>query len=398
MKINRNLSIISRLPDQIETSNLPTIDCFLPDQDRLSSIYGSAINSYSKCCSICQKGKLYAIELSNCKHKYYQEPILNEVFNECCYSRLYQTRQTLNPSISSSIIQDYSLNNDYKSWPAQLGTSNSVLDSLINNGLSNVGLINNGLSKSLTNNILSTIGLTNNGQTNNQQINQRMLQSNHRTSNPNLNSNLQQQLNNMILTHPNTIDRSLIGRSSVERTTNEIYQQLQLNVDIEKIYLSKARLMLSLKKNETLITNLTDQEKGLLFKALDTTKLDYTIKHLTNLVQNGTFNSININEISGLSSLYSSGVQSSMNSIAHSQSSANQQSTNNSIRNDFQFNEFANHPLTASSNLIDQLQLLLATNGTVDHYSNLPISLNENINSSTLSDDDLDTSVYDDIN
>ena len=388
LKLTRHSPIITRLSDQIETSNLPTIDCFLPDQDRFTQFYGSAIQSYSKCCSICQKGKLYAIELSSCKHKYYSDQILEQTFNDCCYSRLYQTKLT-----SSSFLQkqqqDHRLLADNKGFTtaalltAQLtGHDHSILDL---NYLDS--LINSHLTK--------------NGQTNNQ-INQAI--NNRRKFNPS--SILQSTDNVQSINQANNMLSSNLNSNS-----NEIIQQLQLNVDIEKLYLSKAKLMLNLKRNQSLISNLNEEERNLLLKALDTSKLDFTIKHLTNLLHNGSFNLHgnnlgNTNLASNLASNLATNLGINLITDLYSNSQSNSSNLITSLNKTDLKNEL--RPLIYDTNLIDQLQLLLTnklvsntTNqyidqSSIDHYSNLPVQ--DETSSSLLDDDDLDLNVEDEIN
>lgn len=228
-----------------------------------------------------------------------------------------------------------------------------------------------------------TLELLNNGQ----QINQQMQSINHPTFHPfNLQSN--NHFSNLINNTPHSSIQNQPIQSSIQKT-NEIYQQIKMNIDIEKVYLSKAKLMLNLKRtNDTLITNLSDDERNLLLKALDTSKLDYAIKHLTNLIHITT-------------------------NIDYRNSSLDLQSNlQNNLTTQI---EFINRPLTSSKNLIDQLQLLLGTNindkkwnlnDTVDYYSNLnqnninfPIIQDENLDgSSSLLDDDLDSQFNDEIN
>lgn len=56
---------------------------------RQSSAQSSGADAFGRCCSICQKGRLYAIELGTCRHRAYADPLLEFTFNECCFSRLY---------------------------------------------------------------------------------------------------------------------------------------------------------------------------------------------------------------------------------------------------------------------------------------------------------------------
>lgn len=234
----------------------------------------------------------------------------------------------------------------------------------------------------------------------------------------------------------NSMDRQPVIDRLVERSpnANEIVQQLQLNVDIEKLYLSKAKLMLTLRRNETMITNLSDEERILLLKALDTSRLDQTIKRLTGLLAsqpNGTLsgsitglyasdlqpfqmNALTAHSSSSFASLLpasfglqgsglpafsqpasglpSTGQPANHQALANLQASSNQLQSNGT-QTDLA-DELANRPLGAAStgSLIDQLQLLLAANkwiganDSVDHYANLPGD-----DESSLLDDDLDT-------
>ena len=369
--------------------------------------------------------------------------MLEQTFSDCCYSRLYQSRPTL-PSNSgligssafssvspTSLVQsnDYPLpgvlatDQDEKAGTllslAQLTTQlaqltgnreNSALDNLISSGLPNNA---NGLSDSSSNadtsKVLSSIlpgaepGLVR--QLALQHLNHMLAGSSQPISRPAL-----------PLHSIDRSDRPIDGleRSPVERT-NEIVQQLQLNVDIEKLYLSKARLLLALRRNETMVTNLSDEERSLLLKAMDTSRLDYAIKRLTGLLQaNGTLtggtaiagfyafdvqppnsfhttqsssshSASNLQPASSLASLQAS------NRPANLQASSNQQQSNGT-QNDLA-DEFGNRPLVAPStgSLIDQLQSLLAANkwvanGSVDRYANLPTD-----EETGLLDDDLDT-------
>lgn len=221
--------------------------------------------------------------------------------------------------------------------------------------------------------------------------------------------------NSRIVLPPNLIEGPLdrsIERSPIDHT-KEIVQQLKLHVDIEKLYLSKAKLLLALRRNETIITNLTEDERNLLLKALDTSKLDAAIKRLTGLLQpNGTLSggqtglyafdmhppgsfqtdsAQSLHPASNLLSESSLQASSYRPTLANLQAASNQQPSN-STSNDLA-DEFANRPLAASStgSLIDQLQSLLGANkwtanGSVDHYANLPSE-----EESSLLDDDLDT-------
>ena len=178
-----------------------------------------------------------------------------------------------------------------------------------------------------------------------------------------------------------------------------------------KVYISKAKLMLSLKRNESLIANLTDEERNLLLKAIDTSKLDYTIKRFHSLVQNGSdvgsagAGNLGTNVISSLISAVSNvplsntypTIQTSNTQLSNLLMMPTSNSSMNAVQTDLQNdlqNEFANRPLT-STNLIDQLQLLLAANSrwingsSVDHYSSLPMSAMQD--ESSLLDDDPDT-------
>lgn len=308
---------------------------------------------------------------------------------------------------------------------------NSALDNLISSGLPNNQMSNGGLPVGSPNvaasKVLSSIlsGDPSSVQLSRQQALQylnNMLQTN---SPSNARPGLQSTVNSMdrpaITDRP--AERALIERSPSERT-NEIVQQLQLNVDIEKLYLSKAKLMLTLRRNETMITSLNDEERNLLLKALDTSKLDLTIKRLTGLLQpNGTLsgsitglyasdvpssNSFHMNALTTHSSsslasnllptsfsLPASGLQAAptnRQAFADLQAASNQLQSNGT-QTDLA-DEFANRPLDAPStgSLIDQLQLLLAANkwiganGSADHYANLPGN-----EESSLLDDDLDT-------
>lgn len=335
-------SIISRLTDRVEMSTLPSMDCFLPDQDKFLKSYGGSILSFSKCCSICQKAKLYAIELSSCKHKYYDQPQHEQIFSECCYSRLYQTNRLLSSSTQNDLLKASNENFNGRQW---MTASQLTLD-----------LINGQPQISPQQQIV-------------QSLNQRNPFNSQSTNNRE--SNAYTNLHSYSLQQP--------IHSSISNT-NEIFHQLQLNVDIEKVYLSKAKLMLNLKKaNESLITNLTDDERNLILKALDTTKLDDSIKRLTNLLQNSNSNS----NLQSNSDLYSSNI----NPFA-----------NHSGSNDHLPNEPVNRP--SAANLIDQLQLLfgntdrrwtvpIGINGTVDHYSSAQptVSPSLNINLPTIQDE-----------
>lgn len=368
---------------------------------------------------------MYAIELSSCKHKYYTEPILEQTFSECCYSRLYQSRPPTTASglIGSSALanpagqsNDYPLSTGDQEDKGSAGLSaaqltsqlahltadreNLATDNLISTGLPNNA---NGFSGSSSNaaRLLSSILSSPSRQT--------MQHLNHMVPN-------NAQANNRPAMQSNSLDRSdrpIAERSPVQSTV-EIFQQLQLNVDIEKLYLSKAKLLLTLRRNETMIANLSDDERSLLLKALDTSKLDYTIKRLTGLLQsNGataisgdpSLHSFTTNSLTAQSSAShpasnlppssqpASGLQTSSNRQADLQAASNQLQSNGT-QNDL-VDEAANRPLAAPSNgssLIDQLQLLLAANkwvanGSVDHYANLPAADEE----SGLLDDDLDT-------
>lgn len=94
---------------------------------RQSSPFLYGIESFTRCCSVCQKGRLYAIEVGTCRHRTYVDPLLEFTFNECCFSRLYasnaQPQSVSSTNNANSLMANYDQNRNLKHSPSYLQSS-----------------------------------------------------------------------------------------------------------------------------------------------------------------------------------------------------------------------------------------------------------------------------------